>query len=374
MKSARSLSDFWNFAVNNRKIPLFTGSFGSLQGRKRLKTVFFRIFLTEKGKARQTPRQNGFLPAVKSELSKNWQLYILLIIPVTYVIIFSYIPMLGLQIAFKNFRISQSMWLAPIHPQGLFYQFRRFISDYKFWEIFRNTIFLSVYQLAVSAVMPIFLALVINSIMGKVFKKTVQFVTYAPHFISMVVMVGILMQVLNVRAGFVNNILFALGFERINFIAKPELFRHLYVWSGVWQETGYSAIIYLAALSGIDPQLHEAATVDGAGKLKRILHVDLPGIMPTFIILTILQLGKVLDLGYTKAFLFQNSLNISKSMIIDTYLYTMGLGGGVPGSSGGTIPDYSYATAISMTKSLISLALVVTVNKISSKISDTSLW
>ena len=318
--------------------------------------------------------KNKISYTIKTEFSKNWQLYVLLIIPVTYVIIFSYIPMLGLQIAFKNFRISQSMWLAPIHPNGPFYHFQRFIGDYKFWEIFQNTIVLSVYQLVVSAIMPIVLALVINNIMSRTFKKSVQFITYAPHFISMVVMVSILMQVLNVRTGFVNNILFAMGLERVNFFAKPELFRHLYVWSGVWQETGYSAIIYLAALSGIDPQLHEAATVDGAGKFKRILHVDLPGIMPTFIILTILQLGKVLDLGYTKAFLFQNPLNVSKSMIIDTYLYTMGLGGGVPGSAGGTIPNYSYATAISMTKSLISLVLVVIVNKISSKISDTSLW
>ncbi|MCL2879885.1 MAG: ABC transporter permease subunit, partial [Treponema sp.] len=195
-----------------------------------------------------------------------------------------------------------------------------------------------------------------------------------PHFISVVVMVGILMQVLNVRTGFVNNAIAALGFDRVNFIANPDLFTHLYVWSGVWQETGYAAIIYLAALSGIDPQLHEAATVDGAGKFKRMLHVDLPGIMPTFIILTIMQVGKVLDLGYTKAFLFQNTLNISKSQIIDTYLYTMGLGGGIPGASGGSIPDYSYAAAIGMTKSLICLALVVTVNKISAKLTETSLW
>ena len=315
-----------------------------------------------------------FTVAVKTEISRNWQLYVLLIVPVTYVVIFSYIPMLGLQIAFKDFRISQSMWSAPIHPQGAFYQFHRFITDYKFWEIFQNTIILSFYQLVISAIMPIFMALIINNIISKSFKKTVQFITYAPHFISMVVMVGILMQVLNVRTGIVNNALFAMGFERVNFIARPELFRHLYVWSGVWQETGYSAIIYLAALAGIDPQLHEAATVDGAGRLKRIIHIDLPGIMPTFIVLTILQLGKVLDLGYTKAFLFQNSLNISKSMIIDTYLYTMGLGGGVPGTSGGTIPNYSYATAISMTKSIISLALVVIVNKISRKVTDTSLW
>ncbi|MCL2833289.1 MAG: ABC transporter permease subunit [Treponema sp.] len=311
---------------------------------------------------------------IKTELSRNWQLYILLIIPVAYVVIFSYIPMLGLQIAFKSFRISQSMWAAPINPRGPFYQFIRFVGDYKFWEIFQNTIILSFYQLAVSAVMPLFLALVINNLISKTFQKVVQFITYAPHFISMVVMVGILMQILSVRTGFVNNALYALGFERINFIAKPNLFRHLYVWSGVWQETGYSAIVYLAALSGIDPQLHEAATVDGAGRFKRIIHVDIPGIMPTFIILTILAVGRMLDLGFTKAFLFQNTLNISKSQIIDTYLYTMGLGGGVPGASSGTIPDYSYATAIGMTKSLISLVLIISVNKISAKVSDTSLW
>ena len=231
----------------------------------------------------ETPVNTGKAKAslsytIKTELARNWQLYVLLVIPVAYVIIFSYIPMLGLQIAFKNFRISQSMWLAPIHPRGPFYQFQRFVGDYKFWEIFQNTIILSFYQLVISAIMPIFLALVINSLTSNIFRKTVQFVTYAPHFISMVVMVGILMQVLNVRTGFVNNALSAMGLERINFIANPNLFRHLYVWSGVWQETGYSAIIYLAALSSIDPQLHEAATVDGAGKLKRIIHVDLPGI------------------------------------------------------------------------------------------------
>lgn len=317
---------------------------------------------------------DGLSCVVKKELEKNWQLYALLIIPVAYVVIFSYIPMLGLQIAFKDFRLSGSMWTAPVHPRGAFYQFHRFIGDYKFWEIFQNTIWLSLYQLVVSAIMPIFLALVLNSVMNQPFRKTVQFVTYAPHFISMVVMVGILLQILSVRTGFVNNALVAFGFDRINFIAEPDMFRHLYVWSGVWQETGYAAIIYLAALSGIDPQLHEAATVDGAGKLKRIFHVDIPGIMPTFIILTILQVGRVLDLGYTKAFLFQNTLNISKSQIIDTYLFTVGLGGGIPGAAAGGIPDYSYATAIGITKSLISLALVIIVNKISSKISETSLW
>jgi ABC-type polysaccharide transport system permease subunit len=317
---------------------------------------------------------NSLFYGIKMELAKNWQLYILLIIPVAYVITFSYIPMLGLQIAFKNFRLSETMWSAPIHPQGAFYQFHRFVTDYKFWEIFQNTIILSVYQLIVSAIMPIFLALVINSITRQPFRKTVQFVTYAPHFISMVVMVGILMQILHVRTGFVNNAISLLGFDRINFIAEPEMFRHLYVWSGVWQDTGYAAIIYLAALSGIDPQLHEAATVDGAGKLKRILHVDLPGIMPTFIILTILQIGRILDLGHTKAFLFQNTLNISSSQIIDTYLFTIGLGGGIPGAASGGIPDFSYAAAIGMTKSIISLVLVVIVNKISSKVSDTSLW
>lgn len=318
--------------------------------------------------------KKGFGATIGQELSRNWQLYLLLVLPVTCVIIFSYIPMLGLQIAFKDFRISQSMWTSPISSKGMFYQFERFFNDYKFWEIFENTIILSMYQLLVSAIMPVVLALTLNGLRSRRYARTVQFITYAPHFISTVVMVGILMQIMSVRSGFINNTLAMMGFERINIIAKPGAFRHLYVWSGVWQETGYSAIIYLAALSGIDPQLHEAATVDGAGKLKRMWHVDIPGIMPTFIILLILQVGKVLDLGHTKTFLLQNPLNISKSQIIDTYLYTVGMGGGVPGASGGSIPNYSYATAISLTKSVISLLLVLSVNKLSRTVSETSLW
>lgn len=324
--------------------------------------------------AKKRSSKRGFGYSIAREMRRNWQLYSLLILPVAYVIVFHYIPMLGLQIAFKDFRISKDMWSTPIHPRGMFYQFEKFFNDYKFWEIFESTIILSAYQLVVSAIMPVILALTVNSLSSRRFRKTVQFVTYAPHFVSTVVMVGILMQILSMRSGFINNTLALLGFERVNFIAKSSAFRHLYVWSGVWQESGYNAIIYLAALSGIDPQLHEAATVDGAGKLKRVWYIDLPGIAPTFIILLILQVGKVLDLGHTKTFLFQNPMNISKSQIIDTYLYTNGMGGGVPGSSGGTIPNYSYATAISLTKSMISLILVLGVNKISKTVSETSLW
>ena len=318
--------------------------------------------------------KNSLTYSIKTELIKNWQLYILLIIPVTYIVIFSYIPMLGLQIAFKSFRITQSIWQAPIHPQGVFYHFQRFLDDPRFWLIFENTIILSLYQLVVGAVMPLFLALVIHNVVSRRFKKTVQFITYAPHFISMVVMIGILMQILDFRFGVLNNARFGLGLSRINYIAQEGMFRHLFVWSGVWQNTGYGAIIYLAALSGIDPQLHEAAIVDGAGKLKRMMYIDIPGILPTFIILSILAVGNMLELGFTKAFLLMNPLNIGRSQIIDTFIFTMGLGGGIPGASGASIPDYSYATAIGMTRSILSLVLIVSVNKLSRKVTETSLW
>ncbi len=319
-------------------------------------------------------KKSGIVYAIRSELEKNWQLYLLLILPVAYVIVFSYVPMAGLQIAFKDFRLNKSMWITPIHPEGPFYYFKRFIDDFNFTTIMKNTIILSVYQLIVSSVAPVFLALVLNSLVSNRFRKTVQLVTYAPHFISIVVMVGILMQILSLRSGPINNVVELLGYERVNFMAKAGLFRHLYVWSGVWQETGYSSIIYLAALAGIDPQLHEAARVDGASKFKSIIHIDIPGILPTFIILLIMHVGKVLSLGYTKAFLFQNLMNIGVSQIIDTYVYNVGLGASVPGVASQTMPNFSYATAIGMFQSIIGLILVLIVNRISAKVSETSLW
>jgi len=318
------------------------------------------------------PRK-GFLRSAKMEILKNWQLYLLLVIPVTYVIVFSYIPMAGLRIAFTNHRLAQGIWEASIHPQGAFHHFRTFLNNPRFWEMFNNTLILSLYGMILNAVMPLMLALVVNNLVMTKLKKTVQMVTYAPHFISAVVMVGILTQIFGVRTGFINNFLFQMGFDRIDFFASPGVFRHMFTWSDVWQSNGFRAVIYIAALAGIDPQQHEAAVMDGASRLKRIWHIDLPGIIPTFMILLILSTGGILNNGAARVILFQNPLNISASRVIDSYLFERGLGMGIPGA-GGAVPQFAYAAAVGMMQSLIGLVLVLAVNKLSKKLTSTGLW
>jgi len=318
-------------------------------------------------------RKQSFVKTIQVELQKNWQLYMLLIIPVAYVIIFSYVPMAGLRIAFTNHRLAMSIWEAPIHPNGALHHFRQFLNNPRFWEMFNNTIILSLYGMVVGSIMPLALALVINNIVVTKFKKTVQMITYAPHFISAVVMVGILTQIFGVRTGFINNFLFNMGFDRIDFFARPGMFRHLFVWSAVWQSNGFNAVIYIAALAGIDPQLHEAAVVDGASRLRRIWHIDLPGIIPTFVLLLILSAGGILTTGAARVILFQNPLNISTSRVIDSYLFERGLGFGVPGMGGG-VPQFAYAAAVGMTQSVVGLIMVLGVNRISKKLTDTGLW
>lgn len=297
------------------------------------------------------------------EIKSKWQLYLLLLIPVVYVLIFHYGPMYGIQIAFRNYNpvlgISKSKWMGFAH-------FERFFKSYQFWLLMKNTLGISLYNLLVSTPIPIMLAICLNYLNHKFYKKTVQMVTYAPHFISTVVVVGILAQILSLRSGFVNNFIELLGGERVNFMGIPGYFKSLYVWSGVWQEVGWGSIIYLAALAGVDPQLHEAAIMDGASKIKRIWHIDIPGILPTFIILLILHVGKIMNVGFQKIYLMQNPMNLEASEVIDTYVYTVGLNSG--------IPNYSYSTAIGLFKSVIALILIVSVNKIAKKVSETSLW
>lgn len=296
-------------------------------------------------------------------MSNNWQLYVLIFLPMVYIIIFKYIPMYGAQIAFKDFITTQgfggSPWVGLKH-------FERFFNSHDFWRIINNTVILSVYSIAAGFPIPIMLALSLNYVNNHFFKKSVQMVTYAPYFISIVVMVGIILQFLSLNAGMLNAALELLGFERINFMAKPEYFAHIYVWSGIWQTTGFSCIIYLAALSSIDPSLHEAATVDGASKLHRIRHIDIPGIMPIAMILLILNMGHILDLGFEKVLLLQNPMNMRTSEIIDTYVYKVGLQS--------SIIDFSYASAIGLFKSMVGLILIVTVNKMAQKMNQATLW
>ncbi|MEK3722860.1 ABC transporter permease [Paenibacillus sp. FSL H8-0034] len=297
------------------------------------------------------------------KIRKVWQLYILILLPVLYLITFKYVPMYGVQIAFKNFIATKGIWGSEW--VGLS-QFSRFYNSYDFWRIIRNTSILSGYTLIAGFPLPIVLALSLNNVSSKFFKKSVQMVTYAPHFISVVVMVGIIFQFTDPRTGIINHLIQFFGFEPINFMGNPSYFYSVFVWSGIWQNVGFSCIIYLAALSTIDPALHEAAVIDGANKLQRMWHVDIPGILPIAIILLIMNTGHILDVGFEKVLLMQNPLNNQTSEVIDTYVYKIGLAS--------PAANYSYSSAIGLVKTVISLILLLTVNKIAQKTNQASLW
>nr|WP_227522082.1 ABC transporter permease subunit [Bacillus solitudinis] len=296
-------------------------------------------------------------------MMKRWQLYVLLSPAVLYLLIFQYYPMYGAQIAFKRYNTMVGIWKSEWIG---FEHFIRFFNSYDFWMIMRNTIGLSIYELIVSFPLPIILALSLNYVRKHLFKKSVQMITYAPHFISVVVMVGMLVQFLDPRAGILNALLGLFGVEPINFMAQAGMFKSIYVWSTVWQSTGFACIIYLAALASVDPAQHEAAVVDGATKMQRIWHIDIPSILPIAIILLILNTGQMLNIGYEKVLLMQNPLNLRASEIIDTYVYKVGLTS--------QAPNFSYATAIGLFKSVVSLFLLLTVNKIAKKTGQSSLW
>jgi putative aldouronate transport system permease protein len=302
--------------------------------------------------------KNTLLKKVKN----SWQLYVIFFLPLVYIIVFHYIPMYGVTIAFKNFNPVQgilgSPWIGFDH-------FVRFFQSYEFKRVLLNTLVLSFYQLLAGFPFPIILALAINYVNKKHFKKTVQMVSYAPHFISVVVMVGILLVFLEPR-GPINSLLNLLGFESINFMGNPDNFKSIYVWSGIWQNIGFGCIIYLAALSGVNQSLHEAAVVDGATKLQRIWHIDIPGILPIMIILFILDMGSILNVGFEKVLLLQNPLNLRASEVIDTYVYKVGLVSAVP--------NYSYAAAIGLFKAVIGFIMIITVNKIAKKVGQENLW
>jgi len=231
------------------------------------------------------------------DIRKNWQLYLILSLPIIYVFVFNYVPMYGAQIAFKDFKASkgiiESDWVGLKH-------FIKFFNTPKFGVILGNTVGISLYGLLAGFPIPILLALGLHVCSQRIFKKVVQMVTYAPYFISVVVMVGMLMQFLDPELGFINVIIKALTGDTVKFLSRAELFQGVYVWSGIWQGAGWGSIIYLAALSGIDPELHEAATIEGATRLRRVIHIDIPGIMPTMIILLILSSGNIMNVGFEK--------------------------------------------------------------------------
>ncbi len=304
----------------------------------------------------------NLLPKDKiKNIKKHYQLYLIILLPVIYLVVFHYMPMYGIQIAFKRFYVTRGFAESPW--VGLKY-FEQFFRSPSFSVVVRNTIYLSIYSIIAGFPFPIILALALNEVRSKRFVKTVQMVTYAPYFISTVVLVGLLYQLLDPNMGIVNKIINILGIESISFMSNTDYFRDVYVWSGIWQTMGYAAIIYLAALTGIDPQLQEAAIIDGASRLKRILHVDLPCISSTIIILFILSFGRIMSVGFEKVYLMQNPVNASTSEIIATYVYKIGF----------LNANFSFSTAVGLFQSVINFILVATVNIIAKKVSDYSLW
>ncbi|WP_084782403.1 ABC transporter permease [Bacillus niameyensis] len=285
-----------------------------------------------------------------------------MIIPViAYFVIFHYVPMYGIQIAFKDFIASKgitgSTWVGLKH-------FTRFFDSYFFWRLMKNTIGIGLYELLLGFPIPIILALMINEVRLKFFKKTVQTVTYAPHFLSTVVLVGMIIIFLSPDNGMINQLIRAFGGNEISFMTEPKWFKTVYVFSGIWQQMGWSSIIYLAALAGIDPQLHESATVDGANRLQRIWHVNIPGILPTIIILLILNTGSIVSVGFEKVFLMQNDLNLEASDVISTYVYRSGILGA----------QFSFAAAVGLFSTVINFILLITVNSLAKRVGQSSLW
>lgn len=292
------------------------------------------------------------------------QLYLLLALPLIYLLVFKYYPMLGLQIAFKNFTNKGGIWGSEW--VGLKW-FRKFFADRQFAQLLINTLRISIYSLTAGFFVPILLALSLNVMKNGVFKKTIQTLVYIPHFISVVVLIGILNQLMNPVTGLYGALsqLFT-GTRPADIMGIPSAFPHLYVWSGIWQNAGWDSIIYLAALAGCDQQLHEAAQIDGASRFQRVRYIDIPTILPTATILLIMNAGKVMNVGFEKVFLLQNSLNLSYSEVLSTYVYSK--------SFGVSIPQFSYSTAAGMFNSVVNLILIVLVNKITGKLSETSLW
>ncbi len=300
---------------------------------------------------------------VRKRLFKQheWQLWVFALPVIAYFIIFNYIPMYGVVIAFKRYSIARGIFESPW--VGFLY-FERFFSSSMFWPLMRNTIVLSFYQLLIFFPFPIIMALMLNYVRSPGMKKFAQTVTYAPHFISIVVLVGMMFLFGSPSTGLVNVILGKMGIPAINFMGSENWFSHLFVFSNVWQNTGYQAIIFLASLTAVDQSLYEAATIDGATKVQKIRFIDIPALMPTTMTLLLLQVGNLLNVSWQKALLMQTALNLGTSEIFGTYVYRIGL----------VDAQFSYSTAINLFQTVVNLVLLIVVNSVSKKLTEESLW
>lgn len=294
------------------------------------------------------------------DLKRNKMIYLMLLPVVAYFVIFKYVPLFGIQIAFKNFSpfkgIIGSPWV------GL-KNFKSFFESYYFVRLLSNTLLISIFDIIAGFPAPIIFALMLNEIRSKRFKSAVQTISYLPHFISTVVVGGMILDFFS-RNGVVNNVLNIFGIDTISFMSSPEWFRPIFVGTNIWQHMGWSSIIYLAALSGIDIQLYEAATIDGANRFKQLIYVTIPGILPTIIIMLILRLGSIMTVGFEKIMLLYNPATYQTADVISTFVYRKGI----------LESSYSYSTAVDLFNSMINFTLLVIVNKFSKKVSETSLW
>lgn len=302
-------------------------------------------------------QKKGFLATLK----KDYPLWLFVLPGMILTFIFSYIPLYGVQIAFRNYNAKLGFWGSPW--VGL-QHFQRFFDSPYFLDTLKNTLILSVYALIAGFPIPILFALLLNSFRHKKYRKVIQTITYAPNFISTVVMCGMLLLYLSPSIGIINQVIELFGGQAINFMAEKSYWRHIYVWSGIWQGMGWSSVIYFAALSSVSPELHEAALMDGANKFQIVRHIDFPSIIPTATILLILSCGSVLSVGFEKVFLLQNDLNKSVSQVISTYVYQVGL----------IDNNVSYSSAIGLFNSAVNAILLIAVNKISNKLSGIGLW
>jgi putative aldouronate transport system permease protein len=290
---------------------------------------------------------------------RDWRLHVFMLLPLLYLLIFAYYPMFGVQIAFKNFSPAQGIWGSPW--VGLRH-FKTFFSSYQFPRVMKNTLILSLYLILAGFPLPIFFALILNTMRNPSFKKIVQTLTYIPHFISTVVLVGMMITFFSPVAGAYGYFfkLFNAGYPDI-LMGVAGTFRHFYVWSDVWQNLGWGTIIYIAALSSVSPELYEAAEIDGASRWQRLVHIDFPAILPTAAIMLILRFGSIMTIGFEKVLLMQTTLNLGTSEIISTYVYKVGL------QAGG---NFSYATAIGLFNSVINCSVLLLVNRTARKLSD----
>jgi putative aldouronate transport system permease protein len=304
---------------------------------------------------------SGRLGALKKSLVHNYDLYLMFLPVLAWYIIFCYLPMYGVQIAFRNYNpaagVLKSPWVGLRH-------FIRFFNGNFFIRTLKNTIGISAYSILVGIPSPIILAILFCELRAKRFKAVAQTLSYAPNFLSTVVVATLILTFFNPRDGMINVIRNVFGGETLNFIARPAYFWHLYVWTGIWQGIGFGSVLYVAAISGIPAEQYEAATIDGAGRFQRIIHITLPNIMPTIVIVSIMSIGGIMNVGFEKVFLLQNAQNIEASEVIATYVYKVGLQNA----------QFSFSAAVGLFNNVVNFIILVAANTVARRLGETSLW